>query len=145
MYRCEECQLIFENAVEIHEEHGEIFEVCPECLSMDYVEVVECPICNMALPNDETYHGLCEECIRGEFTNLRGLQFIEKHMREFYLDYTWGIERMDENLKNDLITVLEKEFLTNLDVDDKDQLKDIKDFCLFDLDEWANFLKEEVW
>jgi DNA-directed RNA polymerase subunit RPC12/RpoP len=143
-YRCEECGRIFNKPVEIQEEHGEVFVVCPTCLSTDYCNVFKCSLCDRYITYDEIHKDICYECATKEYADRLGLKFIEVN-KDFYLDF-YGVEKVDKDLKSNLIEILEKDFLSKVDMDTdwNKQLKSVKEYCLEDIDDWIEFLKEEI-
>lgn len=69
MYKCCECETIFETPETWEEDRGEFWGVrcsetvcgCPHCRA-DYEEVFECEECGEWFFEDELEDGLCEKC-----------------------------------------------------------------------------------
>ena len=90
MYRCQECNAVFEDTVEELELHPEIdgefyerYDVCPSCGSGAIREVEECIICGEYCQDDT--HRFCEECI-ATFKNWR-----------LHLEFELGADMEDVN------------------------------------------------
>jgi len=144
VYKCSSCNTEFEKPFELNED-GEILNVCPECLDTDYYIVFKCLSCGKWIFPWNIENDICYECAEKEYTNRLGLKFIEKY-KEFYLDF-YGVEKVDRDLKADLIDILEKEFLskTDMETDCNKYLERVKEY-IFDgyVSEWITFLKEEI-
>lgn len=143
MHRCNECGTVFRHTKQYPEDTGEIFNVCPQCRSTDYDIVFKCKICGEYFTADDIYKDICYECAEKEYTDRLGLRFIEKQ-KDFYLEY-YGVEKVDKDLKSNLIEVLEKDFTSKVDMESdwNKQLKAVKEYCLDDIDIWFLFLGEE--
>jgi len=130
--------------VEVTEEHGEKFNVCPECLTTAYDTVYKCRLCEEWIYSQNIRKDLCYDCAEKEYTDRLGLRFVEKY-RDFYLDF-YGVEKVDKDLKADLIEILEKEFLSKIDMDTdyNKYLARVKEYITDGyMDEWVDFLIEE--
>ncbi len=143
MHRCNECGTVFRHTKQYSEDTGEIFNVCPECNSTNHEIVFKCKICGEYINADDIYKDICYECAEKEYTDRLGLRFIEKQ-KDFYLEY-YGVEKVDKDLKSNLIEVLERDFTSKVDMESdwNKQLKAVKEYCLDDMDIWILFLGEE--
>lgn len=143
MHRCDECETVFRHTKQYPEDTGEIFNVCPECNSTNHENVYKCKICGEYFTADDIYKDICYECAEKEYTDRLGLRFIEKQ-KDFYLEY-YGVEKVDKDLKSNLIKVLERDFTSKVDMESdwNKQLKAVKEYCLEDIDVWILFLGEE--
>ena len=150
MYKCLDCGRLFEEPKEYVDADDDgrqyIWKGCPdrECKSGAYVRAYKCSICEEYKPGADIYHDICYECAEKEYTDRLGVKYLESH-RESYLDF-YGVEQVDRDLKNDLIDVLENDFLSKLDFDSdwNHKLKYLKEYILDDIDLWIDFLKEEM-
>lgn len=68
MYRCEDCDAVFETAImkRHFERSGEELDPpthhCPYCMSEFFAELEECELCGEMKDTHEVYNGLCSEC-----------------------------------------------------------------------------------
>jgi hypothetical protein len=129
-YYCKKCKAGFDELgtkrVVEHEEfwgtkvpHEQHYDCCPECGNENYIEVEEL------------------------YTKKLGLRYLEKH-KDFYLNY-FGVEKVDKDLKADLIGILEKEYQQTLDMDTdwNKQLQHLKNYIFEYMEEWIVFLEAE--
>jgi len=139
MYKCYHCNVNFD-----HKDNTELKQgLCPGCGGTNYINAFKCSICGKYHFPEETYKGICYKCAEAKYTNRLGLRWLDKH-KEYFLNL-WGIEKVDKDLKDDLIEVLEKDFLSKVDLDTdwNKQLSHLKNYILEDMDVWIEFLKEE--
>lgn len=144
MYKCDTCGLIFETPKEYCTEE-QIFAGCPDIQCQGtYTDVFKCSLCDEWKSHDEIHKDICYECAEKEYTDRLGLKYIEKY-RDFYLD-AYGVEKVDKDLKDALLDVLEKAYKESIDMDTdwNRKLARIKEYCLEFMDVWIEFLKEEV-
>lgn len=107
------------------------------------MKLFKCKVCNKTKRAIDIYKNICYGCAENLYTNRLGLRYIEKHP-EFYLHF-YGIEKVDNVKKVELLEILEKEFLDKVDLEDdwNSQLAVLKEYVLEDIDEWIGFLDEE--
>lgn len=142
--KCDVCGLVFEIPKEYCTEE-EIFDGCPDVKCQGtYEEVIKCDSCNEWKPLDEIYKGICCECAEGKYTDRLGLDFIDKH-QDYYLEER-GIIKVEKEEKESLVEDLRKVFLERVDMDGdwNHKLEHLKEYVLDDMDEWIEFLKEEI-
>ena len=153
MYRCRDCETIFNKVEPIPDGEGAVMNTCPGCNSTDYEEVTKCSNCGRYKFDEDLYEGICFDCAKAEYNVRRGNQFINKNREDFFLTY-WKIRTLDKNItpdeKEKLIATLESEFYNNIIFDDDsnyisaDKEEAIKNYCLKDIESWIEFLKEEI-
>lgn len=119
---------------------SESFACCPICKDDEIDEAESCEICGEYFVEDEMWNKVCEICAKESFDRNLALRYVEEHREAFYLDYLWGITVSDEQ-KDKLINILEKEYLTNFTEANE---KELEEFCLDDLYDWVEFIKEGV-
>jgi hypothetical protein len=144
MYKCEEGHIFVFPKV-LQEPHGEEHLGCPECQN-NYEEVFKCRICGEWHEKYYINKTICHECAEKLYTDRLGLKFVDKHKREFYLGCLNGIDKVYEEKETDLIKIIEKDFLEHIDMDNdwNGNLKEVKDFCMEDIDLFIDFLEEEI-
>ena len=146
MYRCHNCNVLFNKTEPIRQGTGEVFNTCPGCNDTDYDEVWQCRLCNdWFYAHDITKH-TCHECAKKAYNVHLGLKYVGQQKTDFFLYHLWGIERMDKDFQSDLSEILENRFIDELDLetDFNGHLKDLKEYCLDDIDSWIEFLEEEM-
>ena len=143
MNRCMDCECIF-NKVEVIKTSLGDMSVCPACGSTDYEEAFKCSICGSYKFGEDICKDICYKCARAEYTDRRGLEFIDKH-KEFYLEHR-GIYRVNREEKDGLIEDLRELYLSRVDMDSdwNKQLEHLKEYALGDMDSWIEFLGEEI-
>ncbi len=144
MHKCDNCGKIFETPKEYCTEE-QIFAGCPDTQCRGtYTDVFKCSLCDEWKPHDEIHKDICYECAEKEYTDRLGLKYIDKY-KDFYLD-AYGVEKVDKDLKSDLIDVLEKAYKESIDMDNdwNHKLARVKEYCLEFTDEWIKFLREEI-
>lgn len=155
MYKCLDCGRVFETPKEYVEEE-QIYAGCPdrECRGA-YVQAFKCILCEDWKEYDQIYYNICEECARMAYTPRLGLKYVDEfeptlkpldsYDRSFYL-WEYGIDKVDRDYKKRLIKILQNDFITKVDMDTdwNHELKDLKEYCLNDMDTWIDFLKEEI-
>jgi len=140
LYKCYHCNANFDR-----KDNTELKQdLCPGCGSTDYVDAFKCEICGRYHFPSEIYKGICYECAEKEYTDRRGLEFIDKH-KDFYLDHR-GIFGIEKEEKDGVIEDLREKFLERIDMDDDQnhQLEHLKNYILEDMDVWIEFLREEI-
>jgi len=137
------CECIFNKVEVIKEDTGDI-NVCPACQSLDYEEAFKCSICGSYKFGEDICKDICYKCARAEYTDRRGLKFIDNH-KEFYLAHR-GICEVEKEEKDSLIEDLRKLYLDRVDMDNdcNKQLKHLKEYVFEDIDSWIEFLREEI-
>jgi homoserine acetyltransferase len=87
---------------------------------------------------------ICIKCAEESYLDRRGLKFVEEEDRNFYL-YFYGVKKVDRELREKLIDILEKEFLLSIDMDNDSNgyLKILKEYCLDDMFDWIKFLEKK--
>ena len=93
MYRCTECENLFEEGEQAtwEERHGldsppyEKWSGCPICKG-DYEEVYRCEECGDWHTEDELYEGWCEKCLRETINYDTFFEYCEANKDEQYLD-----------------------------------------------------------
>ena len=78
MYRCDECQSVFENLTTWTEGHGEEWSGSP-CCKGDYSEVKECD-CGEYMPTDEKFCDKCKCDLKKQFSTLLHEHFDEEEI-----------------------------------------------------------------
>lgn len=147
MFRCEECSKLFHRPVNFTEDTGEEFLVCPHCKTTSYEEVIICLVCDTYKTKDSIQNHICYECARKKYTVRLGLQFLDSH-EEYYLWY-YGIEKIDKDTKQDVIEILKKHYLDNIDTENdwNHYLEELKNYIL-DIEniyDWIKFLEENIY
>lgn len=61
MFRCGDCDNVFEEPQKWQEDHGEMLIGCPRC-GGSYYEVEECFFCGRVVPVGELTDGICSSC-----------------------------------------------------------------------------------
>jgi hypothetical protein len=145
MYKCDEGHVFEEHKTYI-EPHEEELRCCPVCGSEDYEMAFNCFVCGKWMRIHDIRKNICYECAEGKYTNRLGLKFIDKHKRDFFLGCLNGIDKMYKEKEDDLIAIIEKDFLEHIDMDTdwNGNLKEVKNFCMEDVDLWIDFLEEEI-
>lgn len=115
MYKCDECYFSFDKPINIAEDTGEEFNVCPRCKTTSYDEVYECYLCEKHKHGNEIQDHICYKCAKTSYTNRIGLLFLDRH-KEFYLWY-FGINKCDNDRKEELIEILQQHYLDNIDLE----------------------------
>ncbi|GEM_PF-1638292 len=153
MYKCDECNAIFETPKEYCTEE-QIFAGCPDTQCKGtYTDVFKCSLCDEWKSHDEIHKNLCYDCAEKEYTDRLGLKFISEKHRDFFLE-EYGIldpkNGVDKDLKSNLVEVLEKDFVSLIDMetDWNHKLEVVKEY-IFDsrndcTDKWVEFLQEEI-
>lgn len=142
MYKCDDCGLVFEIPKE-YVEPEQIYEGCPNCRGT-FTQAFKCRICDEWKPHYRIVDDICCDCARKAYTHRLGLKFVDSH-KDFYL-WRFSIAGFDRDLKSDLVEILENDFLSKIDMDTdwNHELKDLKEYCLDDMETWIEFLKEEI-
>lgn len=150
MFKCGEGH-VFEKPIALLKDYfdrGEVMYGCPIC-GDGFEKAYQCRMCDEWFYGDEINKDICYECAKKEYTHRKGILFINRH-KEFYL---WLYDIQDYYLefvkkkykKNGLIKVLERDFLQRIDLDEQsDDLVALQDFCMDNIDEWIDFLVEEI-
>jgi len=143
MNRCMYCECIF-NKVEVIKTNLGDMSVCPACGSTDYEEAFKCSICGSYKFGEDICKDICYKCARAEYTDRRGLEFIDNH-KEFYLEHR-GIYEVESEEEAGLIEDLRELYLSRIDMDNdcNKQLKHLKEYIFEDMDSWIEFLGEEI-
>jgi hypothetical protein len=144
MYSCRDCETIFNQVETIKDDTGELLNVCPGCNSTGYEEAYKCDLCERYYFEEQIHNNICYKCAEKEYTDRLGLKWLDKH-KEYFLEI-WGIGNVDKELESDLIEVLEKDFLSKVDLDgdSNKQLEHLKNYILDDMENWIEFLREEI-
>lgn len=80
MFRCDECEEVFEEPIEYTESHGEHFRevfTCSPCCKENYTEVEMCEFCDEYI---DLYERLCDKCkskLKKAFSNVLHENFTE--------------------------------------------------------------------
>ena len=104
----------------------------------------KCKICDELKQAKDIQGNICYECAEKEYTDRLGIKYLEKN-RNCYLDI-YGIEKVDKDKREDVIDVLEKDYLSKIDMDGdwNDMLRKLREYILDDMDDWIEFLEEEI-
>ena len=67
-YKCEECGYVFDECVELKEDNGEVFRVCPRCHGVPH-EAYYCKKCGQPYLLSELHWGeYCDDCLKDAIT-----------------------------------------------------------------------------
>lgn len=104
MYKCYECDKVFESPMTYTEDSGEKMAACPRCGGA-YMAVEKCSGCGEYFFPDMLYNGhWCDKCLLDRVTYKSFLDFMESGNRnilpDFMFAYVWKLNG-DHALKGD--------------------------------------------
>ena len=156
MYKCRDCERLFEEGEEIKmvETHGlegppyEVWYACPHCHSNDFEETEMCNECHSDEFSEDIYEGLCEDCAKNAITYELALEYIKEtsSLAEFFLCFYYGTSDNVVEINSSLENELEKIYWAKIDADKQSYknifFDDVKEYIFDDLYNWAVFLKK---
>lgn len=148
MYKCRECENVFEYPIIKYEAHGddcaynEPLMGCPDCGEV-YASAVRCESCNGFFSDwDDLYNGWCYTCAGEAFTAELGYAFLvyTKEENAFYAGYMYNAETDNEELS----AILKADFKRKVAGEGKTRVYTdmLKAYCLEDITVWIDFLNE---
>ena len=143
MYRCLNCNAVFDNPLTIKTETGPV-SGCPHCGLDDMEPVEQCPDCERYFDHKALrFGGICEACLRQRIDYPTGLAYLLN--RECLRDFMETIDGDDAECAP--LRALILAFLTKQNEDMTREVSPfqerLRDFILDDLFDFSEWLKEE--